>query len=83
MEYTVNEYKQWETEQKIPEVSDRELMLIIKRRWGLLYEKLQKHEITTKEYAVRRRIYENMIYEIGSLLNEFINDKEIKVNENK
>jgi hypothetical protein len=45
-------------------MSDEELIAEIRLRWNKLYQSVQNGEIPTPEYAKRRRVYENMIWEI-------------------
>ena len=45
-------------------MSDDELIDELRMRWNKLYQSVQNNEITTLEYVKRRRVYENMIWEI-------------------
>ena len=38
---------------------------IIRFYWCKLYDKVKKGKITTKEYAIRRRSYENIINKLN------------------
>ena len=66
-------YANWKKNQENIDLSDLELKVNIKHRWLLLYDKFKNGEISSQEYAKRRRTYENMIEELGGLLTDFTN----------
>ena len=45
-------------------ISNDELIAIIKEKWAVLYNNLELNKITSAAYSKRRRIYENMIFEL-------------------
>jgi hypothetical protein len=45
-------------------MDNTELIKEIRLRWGKLYEDVRQNKMTTTEYAKRRRVYENMIWEL-------------------
>jgi len=46
------------------QMDNTELIKEIRLRWGKLYEDVRQSKITSMEYAKRRRVYENMIWEL-------------------
>jgi hypothetical protein len=45
-------------------MTNEELILEIRKKWEELHEKCNKKEITSKEYAIRRRAYDNITMEL-------------------
>jgi hypothetical protein len=48
------------------ELTNKDVMIWLKAKWSELYVEVRKEKISNQEYAVRRRIYERMIWELGN-----------------
>ena len=46
------------------QMDNTELIKEIRLRWGKLYEDVRQNKITSIEYVKRRRVYEQMIWEL-------------------
>lgn len=49
---------------KKPGLDYDELIADLRRKWSMLYERCRKGEVPNKDYARRRRSYENIIWEL-------------------
>ncbi len=72
--YNAKDFKIWLDALKPPKISDKSIILVLKKKWEDLYGTYRSGGIDAKEYAQRRKVYDEMIWELADVLDVFLED---------